>query len=131
MSSEAAPPATTAPWQLRLLHTISQVATVVAIWWFAGMGRLYGATFQELSMTPLPAVTDIVIHVSGVILHPAVLIVGGAAVLALIVVGHFGLIARVLLPLIGVDILLIGLMVMGWLVGLQQPMRKIQEQLGP
>jgi len=129
--SEAAPPAVAPPWKLRLIHTITQVATLVMVWWFISMGRLYGTTFRELDMTSLPAFSGFVIRLSDVLMQPGVLIVGGAAVLALIVVGHFGLIDRALVPLIGVDVLVIAFLMAGWLVGLQGPMRKIQETLTP
>jgi hypothetical protein len=126
---EPKPPAS--PRALRLIHSVTEVATVVMIWWVATVGQLYGATFQELSMTQLPFLSEITIKMSGVILQPAVLFVGGAAVLALIVVGHFGLIDRALPPLIVADLLIIGCALFGWLIGLQSPMRQIHQQLGP
>ena len=101
------------------------------IWWFISMGRLYATTFRELDMTSLPVFSEFVIKLSDVLLQPGVLVVGGAAGLALIVVGHFGLIDRALAPLIGVDVLVIAFLMVGWLVGLQGPMRKIQETLSP
>src|SRR5262245_5532627 len=91
------------PWKLRLVHTISQVATFVMIWWFAAVGTLYATTFQELSMTQLPFLSGVALKMSGVLHEPASLIAAGAAALAVIVAGHFGRIDRALLPLIGVD----------------------------
>jgi hypothetical protein len=125
------PPPAKPPRTVRLIHTVTQVATCVLIWWVATVGQLYAATFRELAMTQLPALTEVVIKLSDVLLQPGVLVVGGAAVLALIVVGHFGLIDRALAPLIVADLFVIACALVGWLVGLQQPMRKIHEQLSP
>lgn len=135
MTPEAAPagtlepPPRAKPWALRLFHTISQVATFVLIWWFATLGQLHAATFREMEIRVLPVLTEIVTRMSDVILQPGVLIVGAAAALALIVVGHFGLIDRALAPLIVADLVIIAFLLVGWWVGLRLPLRQIQEKL--
>jgi len=134
MSEEQAPlaPGTIAKLRvLRLIHSISKVATLVLIWWTASVGQLYGSTFRELGMVALPFLTEVMIKMSGVVLQPGVLIAGGIVGLALIVLGHFGAIDRALAPLIVVDLLGIGFLLVGWLVGLQLPMRHIHSQLSP
>jgi hypothetical protein len=131
MADPVGPQSPPKPRALRLIHTVSQVATCVLIWWVATVGLLYAATFRELAMTQLPALTEIVIKLSDVMLQPGVLVVGGAAVLALGVLGHVGLIDRALAPLIVADLIVIACALVGWLVGLQLPMRKIHEQLSP
>jgi len=128
-NAPAAPAPRVNPRVLRLIHSISQVATLVAIWWVATVGQLYGEYFREFGMTALPAVSDVVIRMSGIVLQPGVLIVGGIAGLSLIVVGHFGVIDRALGALIVVDLLTIALLVVVWWVGLHAPMRQVHQQL--
>jgi hypothetical protein len=131
MAEENIPAPPKPPWTLRLIHSFSQVATLVTIWWIATVGQLYGSTFRELSMIAVPAVTELAVKMSEVVLRPEVLVLGGLIGLALVLLGHFGFIDRALGTLIVVDLIVIAFVLVGWWVGLQRTMRQVHQQLSP
>jgi hypothetical protein len=112
-----------------MVHTVLAVVTMVLLWWTAGVAAAHVPIYEQLEMKSLPFMTDLMLKMSPVVLHPGFLIAGGVVGLALIVLGHFGFMDRALLPLILAEALVVAILVFGWLVAIPAPLRQIQEKL--
>jgi hypothetical protein len=112
-----------------MIHTILAVVTMVLLWWTAGVAAAHAPIYEQLEMKSLPFMTDLMLKMSPIVLHPGFLIAGGVAGVALIVLGHFGFMDRALLPLILAESLVAAFLLLGWLVAIPAPLWQIREKL--